>query len=160
MRVESGPLEIDFRPLVIHHRPLRVIRKNKCSLVSTHILLKNAQFLNTTVLSSPFFVKKTLILPKQNSLMSFFFQIIPEKPPAVKPILIKPHYRSEGPRQGSCGVFGGSTTLSALFTRVDSSNDVLCHWWLKILMDSIFPQARKIELVKLKLEKDIGFKAN
>ena len=27
-------------------------------------------------------------------------------------------------------------------------------------MDSIFPQARKIELVKLKLEKDIGFKAN
>ena len=40
---------------------------------------------------------------------------------------IKPHYRSEGPRQGSCGVFGGSTTLSALFTRVYSSNDVLCH---------------------------------
>ena len=27
-------------------------------------------------------------------------------------------------------------------------------------MDSIFPQARKIELVKLKLEKGIGFKAN
>ena len=25
---------------------------------------------------------------------------------------IKPHYRSEGPRQGSCGVFGGSLILS------------------------------------------------
>ena len=43
------------------------------------------------------------------------------------PRQIKPHYRSEGPRQGSCGVFGGSTTLSALFTRVYTPNDVLCH---------------------------------
>ena len=27
---------------------------------------------------------------------------------------IKPHYRSEGPRQGSCGVFGGCFILSRL----------------------------------------------
>ena len=86
--VESEPLEVDFRPLVIYHRPLTIIRKYKCSLVSTHILLKNVKFLKSTVLSSPYFVKKSFILPKQNSLMSFFFQIIPEKPPAVKPILI------------------------------------------------------------------------
>ena len=29
-------------------------------------------------------------------------------------IVIKPHYRSEGPRQGSCGVFGGVLLLSGL----------------------------------------------
>ena len=29
-------------------------------------------------------------------------------------IQIKPHYRSEGPRQGSCGVFGGVLILSGL----------------------------------------------
>ena len=51
----------------------------------------------------------------------------PEIPPVRSIQKIKPHYRSEGPRQGSCGVFGGSTTLSALFTRVYSPNDVLCH---------------------------------
>ena len=27
---------------------------------------------------------------------------------------IKPHYRSEGPRQGSCGVFGGVLILSGV----------------------------------------------
>ena len=32
------------------------------------------------------------------------------------PRQIKPHYRSEGPRQGSCGLFlGGCVTLSANF---------------------------------------------
>ena len=32
---------------------------------------------------------------------------------AVKINIIKPHYRSEGPRQGSGGVFGASMALSA-----------------------------------------------
>ena len=29
---------------------------------------------------------------------------------------IKPHYRSEGPRQGSCGVLGGFFILSRLLS--------------------------------------------
>ena len=37
---------------------------------------------------------------------------------------IKPHYRSEGRRQGSSGVFGGFRTLSARCICVYSSNYV------------------------------------
>ena len=34
--------------------------------------------------------------------------------------MIKPHYRSEGPRQGSCGVFWGCFILSRLLLRVSN----------------------------------------
>ena len=39
-----------------------------------------------------------------------------QKFPTADTILlqIKPHYRSEGPRQGSCGIFGGCFILSRL----------------------------------------------
>ena len=36
------------------------------------------------------------------------------KHPVLFPTPIKPHYRSEGPRQVSCGVFGGVFILSLL----------------------------------------------
>ena len=35
-------------------------------------------------------------------------------------VKIKPHYRSEGPRQGSCAIFGGVLVLSrALYTTME-----------------------------------------
>ena len=39
-------------------------------------------------------------------------------------IAMKPHYRSEGHQQGSCGVFGGSEILFMHFLRVYSPNYV------------------------------------
>ena len=36
-------------------------------------------------------------------------------------IIIKPHYRSEGPRQGSCAIFGGVWVISrVLYTTMEN----------------------------------------
>ena len=85
-----------------------------------HILLKR-QFSKTTMLSCPYFIKKTFILPKQNALMSFFLSFH-HKPPAFKHIIFVDLVRKRHFCQTNVYIMGHKSQQKAPFSNFSRKN--------------------------------------